>query len=260
MNEFLNFAQNLAKEGGNKLAGSFGKISRKEIENKGAHDLVTKLDKEVEEMYVKAINESFPDHGIIGEEGADKNQDAPYVWVLDPLDGTQNYTMQVPFYATTICLLKNKEPYMSVIYMPAVKKLYSAIKGEGATLNEQKINVSIQTELSKSAILYCHTADQRGVSSAEKYVAKLKMVAFNADRLRTAGGEMGLVTEGLAEAYLLDGLPVWDLAAGTLLIREAGGRATDFSGKEWRPGDKNILVSNGSTIHDEILEIVSSVL
>jgi len=260
MNEFLKFAQDLAKLGGKRLAGSFGKLSQTQIENKGSHDLVTQLDKEVEQMYVEAIKKRFPEHGIIGEEGSSKKEDAEYVWVLDPLDGTRNYTIEVPFYATTICLLKNKEPVVAVIYVPPVDKLYSAIKGDGAFLNGKKINVSGEAELKKSSILYCHTADKRGVKAAEKYAAKLKMAAFNADRLRTAGGEMGLVAEGLVEAYLLDGLPVWDLAAGALLVRKAGGKATDFTGKDWVPGGKNILVSNGSGIHEEILIILASVL
>ena len=260
MQEYLEFAQNLAHEGGKKLVEHFGHLKEGDIKSKGSHDLVTELDKEIEQLYVNAINEKYPDHGIIGEEGASKNEEADYVWVLDPLDGTRNYSIQVPFYGTSICLIKNNEPVVSVLYIPAVDKLYSALKGEGATLNGKKISISNETELMKSSILYCHTADERGVRSAEKYAAKLKMAAFNADRLRTAAGEMGLVAEGLVEAYWLDGLPVWDLAAGALLVREAGGQATDFKGKNWVPGDKNILVSNGSKIHEEILKILTSVI
>jgi myo-inositol-1(or 4)-monophosphatase len=260
MNEFLEFAQKLAKKGGRILAENFGKLDQAQIENKGAHDLVTQLDKEVEQMYVEAIKQVYPEHGIIGEEGTDKNKEAELLWVLDPLDGTRNYSIQVPFYGTSICLIKNNEPVVSVLYIPAVDKQYSAVKGEGAMLNGEKISISNETELSKSSILYCHTADERGVRSAEKYAAKLKMAAFNADRLRTAAGEMGLVAEGLVEAYWLDGLPVWDLAAGALLVREAGGKATDFNGKNWVPGDNNILVSNGSQIHEEILKILASVV
>lgn len=259
MNEFLEFAQNQAKLGGQILADHFGKLDQSQIESKGPHDLVTDLDKQVEEMYVNAIKKEFPNHGIIGEEGGSENEDAEYVWVLDPLDGTRNYTIEVPFYATMICLLKNKEPIVSAISVPPVNKLYTAIKNEGAFLNNKKIQVSDETELIKSSILYCHTADHRGIESAEKYAAKLKIAALNADRFRTAGGEMGMVAEGLAEAYLLDGLPIWDMAAGALLVKEAGGKVTDFSGKEWTPGDKNILVSNGTGIHEEILKILEVV-
>ncbi|MBN2307026.1 inositol monophosphatase [Candidatus Peregrinibacteria bacterium] len=258
MQEYLKFAQELAEQGGNRLKKSFGKLKSDDIESKGSHDLVTALDKEIEQLYVSAIKKRFPGHGIIGEEGAEENKSAEYVWVLDPLDGTRNYSIQVPFYATTLCLLKNNEPILAVISVPPVNKIYLAMKGEGALLNGSKITVSKKTEMLKSSILYCHTADERGVKAAEKYAAKLKLAAFNADRLRTAGGEMGLVAEGLAEAYLLDGLPVWDLAAGALLIREAGGRATDFTGKDWVPGDQNILVSNGTDIHEEVLKIINT--
>ena len=260
MQEYLEFAKALAKKGSTKLAENFGRLHDGDIESKGPKDFLTRLDKEVEQMYVRAIREKYPNHGIIGEEGTDENKDAEFVWVLDPLDGTRNYSIQVPFYATVICLLKNNEPVVGVISVPTVSKVYSAVKDKGAFLNDSKTHVSDQSELTRSSVLYCHTADQQGIESAEKYAAKLKLAAFGADRLRTAGGEMGLVAEGLCEAYLLDGLPVWDMAAGALIIREAGGKATDFNGKDWVPGDKNILVSNGSGIHEEILKILSSVL
>lgn len=258
--DFLKFAKELAKSGGKTLAERFGKLRTSEIELKSAHDLVTHLDRQVEAMYIQEIRKRFPGHGIIGEETGSKKEKSEYVWVLDPLDGTRNFTMQVPFYGTTICLLRHGKPVIAVIYVPSVKKLYYAVKDHGAFLNGHRIHASSKNKLIQSNVLYCHTADERGIRNAEKYVGLLKLKTSNADRLRAAGPEMGLVAEGLAEAYLLDGLPVWDLAAGALLIREAGGRVTDFNGQEWVPGDKNILLSNGTGIHEEILKILSSVL
>jgi len=260
MNEFLNFAQELAKKGSRRLSENFGRLQQSDIETKGAHDLVTRLDKEIEQMYITEIKKKLPGHGIIGEEGGSENEKAEFVWVLDPLDGTRNYSIEIPFYGTTICLLWKGEPVVAALHLPAVDKLYSAAKDQGAFLNEKMIHVSSKSELKKSSVFYCHTADERGIISAEKYAARLKLAAFSADRLRSAAGEMGLVAEGLGEAYLLDGLPVWDLAGGALLVREAGGRATDYNGKEWKPGDQTILVSNGSKIHEEILEILKAVL
>jgi len=257
-NEYLQFAQSLAKKGGKILKKNFGHLDESQIEVKGHKDVVTVLDKEIERMYSEAIKEKYPNHGIIGEEGTSDNPDKEFVWVLDPLDGTRNYTIQVPFYATVLCLMQNKEPVVGVIHVPEINKLYHATKGGGAFLNDRKISVSDIGELSKSSILYCHKAKNDLIKNAEKYAVRLKLAAKGADRLRTAGGEMGLVAEGLCEAYLLDGLPLWDLAAGVLIIREAGGRATDFNGKDWVPGDKNILLSNGTGIHDEILKIINS--
>ena len=259
-NDFLAFAQELAKSGGKILARHFGKLSASQIELKSVHDLVTDLDRQVEAMYVKEIKKNFPKHGIIGEEGGSKKAKSEFVWVLDPLDGTRNYTMQIPFYGTTVCLLRNQEPIVAVIYVPSVGKLYYATKNGGAFVNNHPIHVSDKRKLIKSSILYCHTPDERGIRNAEKYSTELKVRASNADRLRAAGPEMGLVAEGLAEAYLLDGLPLWDLAAGALLIKEAGGKVTDFTGKEWVPGDRNILLSNGTEVHGEILKLLSSVL
>lgn len=260
MNEFLKFAETLAKQGGQKLAENFGKLGDSQIKQKGPHDLVTELDRDVEAFYVSQIRKHYPDHGILGEEGTSVNESAEFRWVLDPLDGTRNYTIEVPFYATTLCLLKNEEPAVAVIYVPPLNKMYTALKGEGAYLNGQPVHVSDTTALIRSSILYCHNADEKGIESAEKYAAKLKIAALNADRFRSAGAEMGMVAEGLVEAYLLDGLPVWDLAAGSLLVREAGGKVTDFTGKDWIPGDSTILLSNGSGIHEEILKIVAAVI
>jgi len=257
LDKYLQFAQSLAKKGGKILRENFGHLDKTQIEVKGYKDVVTALDKEVERMYVKAIRSEFPDHGIIGEEGTSDNPDNEFVWVVDPLDGTRNYTIQVPFYATMICLTRNNEPVAGVIYIPQIDKMYSAVKGEGAFLNGKKIHVSGVSRLADSSVLYCHKAGEKLIKNAEKYAVRLKLAAKGADRLRTAGGEMGLVAEGLCEAYLLDGLPIWDLVSGVLLIREAGGRATDFNGKNWVPGDKNILLSNGTGIHEEILKIIN---
>ena len=106
-------------------------------------------------------------------------------------------------------------------------------------------------------LLYCHAADEKSMRQAEHYAVDLKLASRDASRLRAAGSEMALVAKGVCEAYLMNKLPLWDLAAGALLVREAGGLATDFFGKNWRPGDENIIVSNGTKIHDNIIKIVN---
>jgi myo-inositol-1(or 4)-monophosphatase len=257
LDEYLQFAQSLAKKGGKILLDNFGRLTESQIEVKGVKDVVTALDKEIEQMYVKAIKEKYPDHGIIGEEGTSDNPDKEFVWVLDPLDGTRNYTIQVPFYATMICLMQNNNPIVSVIYVPPIDKMYYATKDGGAFLNEKQIHVSNINKLIESSVLYCHKTKEELIKKAERYAVKFKLAAKGADRLRSAGCEMGLVAEGLCEAYLLDGLPIWDLVSGVLLIKESGGRVTNFAGEEWVSGDKNILLSNGSEIHEEILDIIN---
>ena len=253
---YLQFAKDLAKKGGAILKDNFGKLARSQIELKGPHDFVTEIDRKVEQMYVEGIKKSFPEHGIIGEEGTSENPELEFVWVLDPLDGTKNYSFEIPFFCTSICLLQNKEPAMSVIYEPMIDHLYSAIKGGGAFKNDSPINVSKESDIENSMLLYCHAADPEAIKQAEHYVVQLKTAARDASRLRSAGAEMALVAKGVVEAYLMNKLPLWDLAAGALLVREAGGKATDFTGKDWQPGDENILVSNGTKIHDEILNIL----
>jgi len=256
LNKYLNFAKKLAQKGGKILKDNFGKLSPKQIELKGPHDVVTVIDKKVEKLYSSEIKKVFPEHGIIGEEGTSENTDKEFVWVLDPLDGTKNYSIENPFFCTTICLLKNKEPVVAVIYEPITDNLYYAVKGGGSFKNGSRIHVSKQSDIKKAMLLYCHALDPNSIKQAEHYIVKLKLASRDASRLRAAGSEMALVAKGVCEAYLMNKLPLWDLCAGALIVREAGGKATDFNGKKWKPGDRNIIVSNRTKIHEEILGIV----
>ena len=122
-NNYIDFAKKLAKKGGKILKSNFGKLNAKQIELKGPHDVVTEIDKKVEKLYAKEIQRTFPDHGIIGEEGTSENTDKEFIWVFDPLDGTKNYSIENPFFCTTICLLKNKETVIAVIYEPITDNL-----------------------------------------------------------------------------------------------------------------------------------------
>lgn len=255
---YLEFAKDLARKGGVILKDNFGKLSQNQIELKGPHDFVTEVDKKVEQLYAEAIRKTYPAHGIIGEEGTSESPDNEFVWVLDPLDGTKNYAFETPFFCTTICLLQNKKPIISVIYEPITDHLYYASKDNGAFKNEERIHVSKKEDIEDSMLLYCHAANPEAIREAEHYITELKIASRDASRLRSAGAEMSLVAKGVCEAYLMNQLPLWDLAAGALLVCEAGGKATDFNGKNWEPGDSNILVSNGSKVHEAILNILKS--
>lgn len=254
--DYLHFAKSLARDGGAILRENFGRLTEAQIHQKGNHDVVTEMDRRIEALYAEEIKKTFPDHGIIGEEGTEENTDNEYLWILDPLDGTKNYTTENPFFCTTMCLLKNMEPIVAVIYEPITHHLFYAAKDQGAYKNGQRIRVSQQDDIKKSMVLYCHAADEDSVREAERYVVELKVAARDAARLRSAGCEMALVAKGSCEAYLMNKLPLWDLAAGALMVREAGGRATDFNNKNWSPGDQNIIVSNGGPIHNEIIDIL----
>jgi myo-inositol-1(or 4)-monophosphatase len=255
---YLKFAQAMAKKGGAILRANFGRLSAGQIHSKGAHDVVTSADKKVESMYAELIKKTFPAHGIIGEEGTSKSPGREWVWILDPLDGTKNYSIGNPFFCTSICLLHNGQPALSVIYEPITNNLYHAVKGGGAFLNGRKIHVSKNADIKKSMLLYCHAATPAAIKEMEHIVVRLKLAARDAARLRAAGSEMALIAKGSCDAYLMNQLPIWDLAPGALLVREAGGRATDFDGNEWMPGFNTIIVSNGSAIHQEVIKIIRS--
>lgn len=254
----LDFAKKTAREAGAVLMKHFGTLNQQQIEMKGPHDVVTEVDRMVEKLYADAIRQSFPEHGIIGEEGTSERTEREFLWVIDPLDGTKNYSNENPFFCTMLCLLQNKAPVVSVIYEPIVDDLYYAIKDGGAFKNDEPIHVSAKTDLKDSMLLYCHAPDEASIREAERLVVELKIASRDASRLRSAGCEMALIAKGACEAYLMNKLPLWDMASGALIVREAGGKATDFNGKDWVPGDANILVSNGTGIHDKVLSIISS--
>jgi len=253
--EFLTFAQETARKAGAILKENFGKLDPAQVQLKGPRDLVTEIDKKVEKFYAEEIKKRFPEHGIIGEEGTAEGTEREYLWIIDPLDGTKNYASENPFFCTMLCLLRDKKPVVSVIFEPITGHLYHAVDGGGAFKDDEPIHVSKQDDIRKAMLLYCHAPDDDSIREAERYVVELKIAARDASRLRSAGCEMAMIAKGVCDAYLMNKLPLWDMAAGALLVREAGGKATDFKGKDWEPDDANIMVSNGTKLHEEVIEI-----
>lgn len=258
LKKYLQSAIPMAKEAVELLRVNFRHLKFGQIHEKGPRDMVTDLDKAIERNYVASLKREFPDHGILGEEGTSEHQDREYVWVIDPLDGTKNYINGVPFFATTLCLLHNQEPVLGIIYEPITDDLYTAIKGEGALCNGLKIHVSSIREPAESTVLYCHGRRIEDIDETYRYIPALKKEYRDVARLRCAGCEMTMVASGRAEVYAMNALPIWDLAIGALLVREAGGKATNFKGEEWKTSDNNIIASNGTVLHEKILNVINS--
>ena len=243
-----------------KAAKEAGKISKENflksnlIALKEGGSWVTEIDKLCEKRIISIIKESFPDHSINAEESGLARKDSEYLWLIDPIDGTTNYATQFPLFAVSIALAKNNEVILGVIYDPIHDDLYNAEKGKGAELNNSQINVSETEEIRRSIIGY-----GRPSKIKERFVKIFSKVEL-ATRTPKILGSMVLslcyTASGSLDAAIFISPNPWDLAAGSLLVQEAGGKVTNFEGKPWSLESKDILASNGKS-HEEFLAILN---
>ena len=249
--EFLTVAIEAAQKGGKVLRDFWEKGF--DVQAKGPLDFVTDADHESERVIKQEIEKAFPDHGFIGEEcGFLGDIDQEYVWIVDPLDGTTNYIHHYGEVAISIALLQKGEPIVGVIYNPVRDELFSAVKGEGASLNGKPIKVSKAPSLEDSLLVSGFFGGREG--AVEDNSSVMRALKGKAHGLRISGSA-ALNLAGVAAGYFdgcwYQGLKVWDLAAGILLIREAGGEVTALGGGKIDLLSGQLLATNGS-IHQEL--------
>jgi len=250
--EFLELAKEASVKAGKLLMRRFGGANR--IIYKSDKDLVTEADVEAEKKIMSMIKKRFPDHGILAEESGDSRSKSDYTWVIDPLDGTNNFAYGLPLFGVSIALLDGKMPVVGVINMPVFGELYYSQREGGAFLNGKPVRVSGRKKLSKMPLVH----DSDFVLNREKMlsgIGRLSDKVFNIRVLGAATANFVQVIRGTADIYVEYAIKPWDIAAGCMLVEEAGGKVTDFSGKRWTPWSKNLLVSNGKA-HDAVLRII----
>ena len=223
---------------------------------KGEVDLVTEVDRLSEELIVAALRASFPDHGFLAEENVYQSGSAPFKWIVDPLDGTTNYAHGYPWFCVSIALEHNDEVLVGVIYHSMMDELFTAVKGRGAFLNGNRISVSARSPLRGSLIAtgfpYDRTRDNE--NNFEHFV-DFQLAARAVRRAGAAALDLAYVAAGRLDGYWECKLKPWDVAAGSLLIAEAGGQVTNHAGQPYSVYDHRILVSNGR-IHEEMLDLL----
>src|SRR3990172_3850315 len=220
MQEFLNVAREAALRAGRLLRENLN--GTREISYKGEINLVTEMDRRSERAAVETLLAAFPGHGIMAEEEARIENGSGFVWIIDPLDGTTNYAHGYPNFAVSIGLERSGEITLGVVYDPMRDELFSAVKGGGAYLNDKLIHVSHADTLIRSG---------------------------------SASLDLCSVAAGRLDGYWELKLQPWDVAAGSLIVHEAGGMVSDFSGVRFSVYDKEILASNG-IIHKQIREVL----
>lgn len=249
------FITKIAKEAG-KILLKYFQTDRELARMRGSvKEVTTKYDKMVDRFIIEAIEEKFPEHNLLTEEGGSVDKGSDSTWVVDSLDGTVNFAYGNPIYSVCIALLKNDKPVLGVIYAPSLNELYFAQKGQNAFLNGKKIKVTEIDDLSQSYIYIC----EGGEKDRRRTVAILTTIypeVVDVRKLGSAGIEAAWVAAGRAEGYVTTKIEPWDVAAGVILVEEAGGRVTDFQGNSWRPKRSDLIFSNGQA-HQKLIDLTS---
>ncbi len=243
-----------AVEAGNILLSHFYKFNRHKSILKSHREIVTKADLISEKIILSKIKKNFPEHQILSEEAGrikPKKKENDYLWVIDPLDGTTNFSMHNPLWSVSIGVFKNNEIILGVIFAPFLGEIFVAEKGKGAKLNNKKIKVS---NISKEKVLntFCHGSTLKDVKRAIRYYNYQKLHGFDCRQLGSAALELAYVASGRVESIVIPGANSWDVAAGALLVREAGGKVTDLNNKDWNIKSKDIIADNG-LVHRQIM-------
>lgn len=223
------------------------------VESKGGVDVVTDADRASEALIIAAIRERYPEHRIVAEESGAGGGDGEYTWLVDPLDGTVNYLHGMPIYSVSLALLRGGEPLIGVVYDPSRGELFAAERGRGAHLNGRRLGVSATARMI-DALLTTGFPYER-FTARENNVREHDHLIMRCQDVRRAGSaalDLSYVAAGRTDGYWELGLKPWDVAAGALIVVEAGGAIADWDGGPWRPEGGRIVASNGR-IHAELL-------
>lgn len=248
----------IAKEAGEVVRDGFGKNFLVEFKTNEAN-LVTEIDKKSEATIIDFIKKEFPNHSILAEESGRHDKTSEYLWVIDPLDGTTNFAHGLPIFSVSIGVMKNDELIYGVIYDVMRNAMYSSEKGSGAYCDGRNLRVSTNTDLKQSVLVtgFPYNVNENPDYAAERFVAFLTE-ARAIRRLGSAAIDMCYVAEGVFDGFWEVSLNAWDMAAGKLLIEEAGGLVTDFNGNQMNIFQKQILATNGK-VHNRMIEVLSVV-
>jgi myo-inositol-1(or 4)-monophosphatase len=252
-NDFLNTAIKAARLAGQVILDNLGRISKKEIGLKQAADFVTHVDRKSEQIIINTIKEKFPHHFFLAEESVKEAETDKYRWIIDPLDGTTNYIHQYPVFSVSIALEYKREIILGVIFNPLKDELFTAEKGRGAFLNGHTIKVSDVDAFGNSLITTGFPFRSKGF--IDMYLKLFKNVFHKVSDLRRAGSaalDLAYLACGRCEGFFEIGLSPWDIAAGDILIKEAGGVITDFGGGHDHLLTGNVVAGNPA-IHEKLL-------
>ncbi|MCC7516709.1 MAG: inositol monophosphatase [Pseudomonadales bacterium] len=259
MQPMLNIALRAARQAGEHVVRASDRLDFIAISEKGNNDYVTEVDQAAEEIIIRLLQKTYPDHGFLAEESGSSNTDADYVWIIDPLDGTTNFIRGIPHYAISIACQYQGKLEHAVVYNPVTREEFTASRGRGAQLNGRRIRVSKRTNLEGALLGTGIPFRHHQRDKLPGYVKILEELAAQTAGIRRAGSaalDLAYVAAGRFDAFWEMGLKPWDIAAGLLLIQEAGGLVSDFHGGNQYMDSGNIVCGNPKCFK-QVLQVVN---
>lgn len=265
MHPILNVALRAARKAAQNITQRFDRLDLIKVEEKSHNDYVTQVDHQIEQLLIEIIFQNYPTHSVLGEESGElfgpacQDQQAEYQWIIDPIDGTTNFIFGIPHFAISIAVAKNNQVEHAVIVDPIKREEFTASLGAGAQLNGKRIRVSQRKQLDGALLATGFPFRKNQHAYVDTYLATLKDLMQVTSGIRRAGAaslDLAYVAAGRYDGYWESGLQSWDIAAGALLIQEAGGWVSDFSGKDGflKSGD---VVCGSTRIHPLLLQSIS---
>jgi myo-inositol-1(or 4)-monophosphatase len=258
MHALLNVAVMAARSAGNSLIRNLNRLEKLNVEVKGYNDYVSDADLKAEQIVIDTIHKHYPDHAILAEESGVQG-DSDHVWIIDPLDGTTNYLHRFPVFAVSIGVQVKGRMEHAVIYDPISQELFTATRGDGAQVDGRKIRVSGQRELERSLIGTGFPFRQKD-EELGPYMKMLEKIIKNTSGVRRPGAaalDLAYVAAGRLDAFFETGLSSWDIAAGSLIIREAGGIVSGLDGSEDYL-DKGHILTGSPKIYADLAKLCSA--
>ena len=247
LHPMLNIAVKAARAAGAAINRASFDLDALKVSAKGVNDFVTEVDQAAEQIIIETILQAYPEHSILAEESGSTHgaQDSEFTWIIDPLDGTTNFIHGFPYYATSIALLHRGVPQQAVVYDPTRNDLFYASRGRGAYLNDKRLRVSKRRRL-KDSLIGTGFPFRKG-DNLKNYVAMFEQITQNCSGLRRPGAaalDLCYVAAGNYDGFFEIGLSPWDIAAGALIISEAGGLVGNFTGEADYLHQREIVAAN----------------
>jgi myo-inositol-1(or 4)-monophosphatase len=243
-----------ARQAGNTILRQIGRIEGLNVVEKARHDFASEVDAQAEKDIIRELKRAFPQHAFLGEEGGRQGR-GRHTFVIDPLDGTSNYLHGIPHFCVSIAMLDGQEPIHAVVFDPLRNEIFYATKGSGAYLNERRIRVTARQELTGALLITGFPPRERQRLALQLEAVRALLVEHQAEDIRRTGSaalDLAYVAAGRVDGYFEAGVKAWDIAAGMLLVREAGGKVCDFRGGGEQLLDRGHIVAANVKLCDPL--------